>query len=95
VRIRGILPKMPIIISTGFSDILSSEKVEELGFQGFLQKPTSINDFSEILNKVFQGGKFGWREFLAIYRGERWGFIYCSWKTTRPISRKPVFWSAE
>lgn len=51
-KIRERCPDLPVIISTGFSDTLSSEQAAALGFQGFLQKPVGIHDFSRLLARV-------------------------------------------
>ncbi len=39
VELMHIRPDIPIILSTGYSELLSAKKAKEMGFQAFVKKP--------------------------------------------------------
>lgn len=45
-EILSIRPNMPIILCTGYSDLISKEKIQKAGFCGYLTKPILINDLA-------------------------------------------------
>ncbi len=47
-----IRPAIPIILCTGFSEMMSKEKTAALGIKGFLMKPVVMKDLSSIIRKV-------------------------------------------
>lgn len=47
-----IRPDIPIILCTGFSEMMSEEKAEALGIKGFLMKPVVMKDLSGMIRKV-------------------------------------------
>ncbi len=47
-----IRPDIPVIICTGFSEIISEEKAELIGTKGFLMKPVTMKDLSNTICKV-------------------------------------------
>ena len=47
-----IRPTVPVILCTGFSEMMSKEKAESLGIKGFLMKPVTMPDFSTTIRKV-------------------------------------------
>lgn len=47
-----IRPDMPIILCTGFSDMISREKAASMGLKGFLLKPVLMEEFSITVRKV-------------------------------------------
>jgi PAS domain S-box-containing protein len=47
-----IRPDIPIILCTGFSDVISSEKAMALGFRGFIMKPFSVRESAELVRRV-------------------------------------------
>jgi PAS domain S-box-containing protein len=47
-----IRPAIPIILCTGFSEMMSKEKAAALGIKGFLMKPVVMKDLSSIIRKV-------------------------------------------
>jgi len=47
-----IRPDIPIILCTGFSEMMSKEKAKSLGIKGFLMKPAVMKDFSNMIRKV-------------------------------------------
>lgn len=44
--IKSIREDIPVILCTGFSDIISKEKIETLGIENILMKPIVLSDFS-------------------------------------------------
>lgn len=51
-KILKIRPGIPIIICTGFSNMMSPEKASETGIKGFLMKPLTMSDLSKCIRKV-------------------------------------------
>ena len=47
-----IRPAIPIILCTGFSEMMSKEKAAALGIKGYLMKPVVMKDLSSIIRKV-------------------------------------------
>ena len=42
----------PVILCTGFSEMMSKEKSESLGIKGFLMKPIVMKELSSVIRKV-------------------------------------------
>ena len=51
-EIMRIRPDIPVILCTGYSDLISSEKAEALGFQGFIMKPFTVREGAELVRRV-------------------------------------------
>jgi len=55
-RLAGELTKIrsdiPIILSTGFSQLMSKEKAKSMGIKGFLMKPVTMRDLSKTIRDV-------------------------------------------
>ena len=51
-EILKLRPDIPVIICTGFSNMMSQEKANEAGIKGFLMKPVTLSDLSECIRKV-------------------------------------------
>jgi PAS domain S-box-containing protein len=51
-RILQIRPGMPIILCTGFSNLISEEKARTYGIQGFAMKPLAQKDLAVLIRKV-------------------------------------------
>ena len=49
IKIRS---DIPIILCTGFSELMSKEKAESMGIKGFLMKPVAMRDLSNMIRKV-------------------------------------------
>ena len=49
-----IRPDIPIILSTGFSETMTSEKAKSLGIRAFLMKPIIVKDLSSTIRKVIE-----------------------------------------
>ena len=51
-EIMKIRSDIPVILCTGFSEMMSKEKAATLGIKGFLMKPIVIKDLSQIIRDV-------------------------------------------
>ncbi len=51
-QIFDIKPQMPIILCTGFSELMSEEKANALGIKGFLLKPVLRRNLSDMIRKI-------------------------------------------
>ena len=52
IALRRMRPDIPIILSTGYSELVSKEKAEALGINGFLMKPVGIRDLANMIRNV-------------------------------------------
>lgn len=52
-KILSIRPDIPIIICTGFSDLVSPEDAKAIGIREYLMKPISITNLAQAIRKVF------------------------------------------
>jgi CheY-like chemotaxis protein len=52
VELIKIRSDIPVILCTGFSEMMSKEKAESLGIKGFLMKPVVLKDLSGMIRKV-------------------------------------------
>jgi DNA-binding response OmpR family regulator len=43
---------MPVILCTGFSELINEKQARELGISEFVMKPYSVADFAAIIRKV-------------------------------------------
>ncbi|MBU8871022.1 MAG: PAS domain S-box protein [Gemmatimonadales bacterium] len=51
-KILAIRPDLPVILTTGYSNILDEEKVKEAGICRLLQKPLKIRELAEALDEL-------------------------------------------
>ena len=51
-KMLGIRPDIPIILSTGYNELISEKQARALGIKAFLQKPIQINRLSETISKA-------------------------------------------
>jgi PAS domain S-box-containing protein len=51
-KLMRIRPDIPVILCTGYSDLVSSEKATSIGFRGFLMKPFSLRESAELVRRV-------------------------------------------
>ena len=56
MRIR---PDIPVILCTGYSDMISSWRAEAMGFRGFIMKPFSVREGAELVRRVLDQRKPG------------------------------------
>lgn len=52
-RIIELFPAMPIILCTGFSEIINEEKAKAMGIRRYISKPIIISDFTNTIRAVF------------------------------------------
>ena len=63
-KVLAIRPEMPIILCTGFSELISEEKAKELGIREFLMKPIIKKKLSQVVRKVLNSRGTGEKEHL-------------------------------
>ncbi|MHC4457004.1 MAG: ATP-binding protein [Planctomycetota bacterium] len=51
-QLLKIRPDIPIIICSGFSEVITEDKVKSIGIREFIQKPIAINDLAMTMRKV-------------------------------------------
>ncbi len=54
MRIRS---DIPVILCTGYSDMISSEKATAMGFRGFIMKPFTVREGAELVRRVLDQKK--------------------------------------
>jgi len=54
-EILKIRPNMPIILCTGYSQRISSEKAQELGIRKYIEKPIEIENLARSVKEVMDG----------------------------------------
>ncbi len=47
-------PRLPIIITTGYSGVMTAAKVREMGFQAILGQPGTARTLGETVHRVLQ-----------------------------------------
>jgi PAS domain S-box-containing protein len=50
--LMNIRPDLPVILCTGYSDMIDSEKATAMGFRGFIMKPFTVREGAELLRCV-------------------------------------------
>ncbi len=56
-KMRRIQPKLPVILCTGFSEIINREKALAQGINEFLTKPVEIYELAHAIRKVLNQKK--------------------------------------
>ena len=56
-ELTGIRPDIPIILCSGYTDIISMEKARETGIRDILKKPVTLQDLAGALENLFRGEK--------------------------------------
>jgi CheY-like chemotaxis protein len=51
MRIR---PDIPVVLCTGYPDLMSTEKAAALGFRGFITKPFTLREGAELVRRVLE-----------------------------------------
>ncbi len=54
-ELTKIRPGIPILLCTGFSEIMSEEKAASFGIKGFLLKPIVMKDLAQKIREVLDG----------------------------------------
>jgi len=50
-RLLAVRPDTPVILSTGFSDVMDERKAREMGIREFLVKPAGIDELKKAINR--------------------------------------------
>jgi two-component system cell cycle sensor histidine kinase/response regulator CckA len=53
--LMNMRPDIPVILCTGYSDLISCEQAMARGFQGFIMKPFTIREGAELVRRVLDG----------------------------------------
>ena len=53
-RIKAIRPEAPILVSSGYSELMASSRFGPGGMEGFIQKPYTASQFTERVQKMVQ-----------------------------------------
>lgn len=48
-KARRIRPDIPIVLCTGFSELITEEKAKAIGIQGYIMKPVAIKEMAEVV----------------------------------------------
>ena len=54
-RMLRIRPDIPIILCTGYSNLVNEEQAKTIGIKGFIMKPIAKRDIAQLLRKVLEG----------------------------------------
>jgi CheY-like chemotaxis protein len=54
-KIIQLRPDIPILLCTGFGDVLSREQIASAGIKDIVLKPVTINDFAQKIQEVLDG----------------------------------------
>jgi two-component system cell cycle sensor histidine kinase/response regulator CckA len=57
--LMNIRSDIPVILCTGYSDLISSEKATAMGFRGFIMKPFNVREGAELVRRVLDQEKPG------------------------------------
>ena len=56
-KMLAVRPRVPIILCTGFSELITEERAKQLGIREFLMKPYSLSDLSRTLERVLRDAR--------------------------------------
>ena len=51
-EVLGIRPDLPVILTTGYSDLINEEKATQMGIKAFVMKPFSLQDLAQVVSKT-------------------------------------------
>jgi PAS domain S-box-containing protein len=51
-ELMGICPDIPIILCTGFSELINEEKAKEMGIREFIMKPLIMSEMARVVRRV-------------------------------------------
>ena len=54
-KLMGIRSDIPIVLCTGFSDIISESETRELGIRGLIYKPSNAGELKEAVSRAIEG----------------------------------------
>jgi DNA-binding NtrC family response regulator len=52
VQMLRIRPTLPIIITTGFSEVMTEDEARQLGIRAFIMKPVSFQNLAQTIGRV-------------------------------------------
>jgi CheY-like chemotaxis protein len=55
-QILAIRPEMPIVLCSGYSELINAEQAKNLGIRDFIMKPVIKRDFAKLIRKVLDNG---------------------------------------
>ena len=55
-RLLAVRPDTPVILSTGFSDVMDERKAKEMGIREFLVKPAGIDELKNAISRSLDEG---------------------------------------
>ena len=55
-EIMKIRPETPIVLCTGYSEIINEEKAKEIGISEFIMKPVLMKDLADTIRKAIDSG---------------------------------------
>ena len=58
-EILKIKPDLPIIMATGFSELMTEEKAKRAGITDFLMKPLVVRELARVIRRVLDAGRKG------------------------------------
>ncbi|MFH2122205.1 MAG: ATP-binding protein [Pseudomonadota bacterium] len=53
-RIKQLSPAMPVVLCTGFSEIMDEKKARRMGIDGFLMKPVILHKLAQTLHDILE-----------------------------------------
>ncbi len=53
-NVRSIRPDIPVILTSGFSEVITKEKGDEIGISGYVRKPYVLRDLGMTIRQVFE-----------------------------------------
>jgi len=51
-ELKRIRPDIPVILCTGYSQVITEDQARDIGIQEFMTKPVGVNDFAKTIRKV-------------------------------------------
>ena len=51
-EVRRIRPAMPVVLCTGYSQVMDTEKAKEMGIDAFVMKPLEGGELGQIVSQV-------------------------------------------
>jgi len=55
-QIQNVRPGIPIVLCTGFSELIDDEQMKALGIRAYLMKPVTYRDLAKTVRQVLDAG---------------------------------------
>ena len=55
-QVLAIRPEMPIVLCTGYSELIDDEQAKDLGIRDYIMKPVIKREFAKLIRKVLDNG---------------------------------------